>query len=285
MSETEGTEIVIETSRRRRFILTLCLIFTLCVAGGYIAADRAIDNEGEATLSNVVINLGEPDSLPAPMARVARQTVVIRGIAESERQPVSLGTGFLVAKNIVLTAAHVVGELEVEQVIVYCSGEERVGDVLWNDRMRDIAVVIAVCPAEPLEIDSGRLDVDDQLTIAGFNFLALDSGERIIYRFAQSTSPIPGATLDPKGQYDDPFLKWQHAELLKRKIKPTSVHHALSGRIRHGNSGSPVFRPNGKLVGIGVVDDAPLGRAFMIPAASIVRALRESHARDFTDDE
>ena len=210
-----------------------------------------------------------PDFIEPGGRTVIRQTVYIDAVMGEDAY--ALGSGFTVRPGIVVTAAHVGGEKPPAHFVVGCAGQKVSGRFLYRNHLRDVAVIEAPgCPAEPLQFDETPLTDSDLVAISRFGF---DTATHVAYRTVILTPPDPDATLiippDDLHTYDGRSIN----ELLKAGTKLVGTHVFL----HHGNSGSPVFRPDGRIVGMAVIRDTTKNLAYAIAATHIVAALRETH--------
>jgi S1-C subfamily serine protease len=191
----------------------------------------------------------EPDTVShEPLRGLA--TAVVRVIvdptdnqrSDSERDA---GSGVLVvyhARFCVLTAWHVVNRAAKGIAWVrYCNGQWAKASVRHWDATWDLAsLAVPLPPAEvqPVELEWGRAAnplIGDALRSCGYggdDRLAVNLGRVLAYRYP---GPLAGAT------------RWTADESFRGE-PPDFV--AISGRIRNGDSGGPVFNAEGRLVGI-----------------------------------
>lgn len=210
-----------------------------------------------------------PDFIGPGGQAVIRQTVYIDAVMDEDAY--ALGSGFTVRPGIVVTAAHVGGEKPPTHVEVGCDGRKVSGHFLYRNHLRDVAVLEAPgCPAEPLQFDETPLVASDLVAISRFGF---DTAMHTAYRTVILTPPDPDATLiippDDLRTYEGRSID----DLLKAGTKLVGTHVFL----HHGNSGSPVFRPDGRIVGMAVIRDTRSNLGYAIAATHIIAALRETH--------
>jgi S1-C subfamily serine protease len=183
---------------------------------------------GMHTTSGFAQNAPASDAAPADDARTlylkkALNVTVLPELSGLRQQ--SLGTGFLVAPDVLLTNSHVINLCsKVSVQIGGAGGEVVLGQPLANDPGRDLALLrIARLSASYALIESNFARVDPtELFVVGFPSLGLPTVRPILVT-----------------------AKAQLADLAT--TKPRLSFHA---DVRHGNSGSPLFDNFGAVVGI-----------------------------------
>lgn len=151
----------------------------------------------------------------------------------------SIGAGFVVEGDLVVTAAHVVGDAR--QVLLRSAEPEEItvpGRVVYTDPAGDLAVIAPMRPTgrEPLELDPA-------LPGAGEVVFAVGSpiGDLVLSR---------GAVLDAQ-----------------------STLIETSTPVDPGSSGGPLVDEEGKVVGVVVAMDRLTRNAFVVPSALLQEAL------------
>jgi S1-C subfamily serine protease len=214
-----------------------------------------------------------PFGLGSGIRRVTRQTVALQCPVEGDPDASTYGTGFLIAYDVVISAAHITSARKSGvEVRTYCGGAEPViGTVVALDELRDVMVVRTKgCPAENVAFDVSRLRVNDPLHVAGFNFSGMTGSAS---RYYSMTSPIPSGSFTAKDAIGDPDVSQRVLDMEKAGVPR---FRAIAGAAVPGNSGSPVFTDEGKVVGMLVLRDPRHNRSFFVPAVTIQRVLSDA---------
>jgi S1-C subfamily serine protease len=238
-------------------------------------ADAGTDrpDAGQADAGPVVtaVELRLPNEYPKAVLASAQQTVPI--IASFKNGVSGNGTAFLYMSGILVTAAHIIdsnGYQNLTRLLVYCGDENTEADLLAIDTLRDVAVLAADCGAEDLRLDTGKLKENEALYITGFNY----ESRYLTRRFLKPTQAKPKASFTPRApELMDPRIHRMLVETAKLKIPRVQ---AVDGTLIPGNSGSPVIRPDGSVIGMVVLVDRLQGLTFMVPAVNIRHVLREA---------
>lgn len=200
------------------------------------------------------------------------QTVTVRSAVPDSDDGWYYGTGFLISDALVISAAHVVPHAsgsETYPVLIGCYGREVEGGVIAYDELRDVMAVFAPgCRADDLEFSTRRLTTDDVLHASGFMF---HPGKALAARYFRYTSYIPDAFIRGDDAFAEPELRERVREMRRQRVPR---YRAITGAAIPGNSGSPVFDDQGRIVGMLVVRDSLRGRSYMVPARTLVRFLR-----------
>jgi len=231
-------------------------------------ADAASPDSGTRT---TLVDPSLPKEYPEPVLAAARQTVPI--LATFKNGKVGTGTAFLYMSGIVISAAHIVdsqGYRNLTRLLVWCGDENTDAEILAIDTLRDVVVLAADCGAEDLKLDPARLQDKERLYVTGFNYDGLYTARR----YVKTTQARPKASFTPRApELMDPRIHRMLIETAKRKIPRVQ---AVDGMLIPGNSGSPVLRPDGSIVGMAVLVDQLQALTFMVPVANIRHVLREA---------
>ncbi|MDJ0340403.1 MarP family serine protease [Streptomyces sp. H10-C2] len=195
---------------------------------------------------------GEPiTSVPAPDPKLASSAVVndarrsivkVVGTAPSCGKVLE-GTGFVFAKDRVMTNAHVVGG--VSEPTVQIGGEGKLYDarVVLYDWQRDIAVLqVPSLSAPALNFTSGDVHSRDDAIVAGFP--------------ENGGFDVRAARVRGRIQANGPDI--YHRGTVHRDV------YSLFTKVRQGNSGGPLLTPDGRVSGVVFaksLDDADTGYA------------------------
>ncbi|MBX6385848.1 MAG: MarP family serine protease [Microbispora sp.] len=176
-------------------------------------------------------NVPPPDeslinSSPA-LVRARRAIVKVQGTAPSCRKRIE-GTGFVYARQRIMTNAHVVaGVTEGLQVTDYDGNRYDARVVLYNPE-RDIAVLfVPGLPMNPLRFDMNA-ETGDNAIIAG-------------YPKGHPFTPL-AARIRIKQRAESYDIYNQHK--VEREV------YAIRGKVQPGNSGGPLLSPDGRVFGV-----------------------------------
>lgn len=171
----------------------------------------------------------DPALANSSVARTARQSVVkVVGTATGCGKVLE-GSGFVFAKNRVMTNAHVVGGVKEPTVQIGGEGRRYDGTVVLYDWARDIAVLdVPGLPAPALKFATGDAAADSGAIVAGFP----ENGAYDV-RPARVRSRI---TANGPDIY--------HRGTVRRDV------YSLYATVRQGNSGGPLLTPGGKVYGV-----------------------------------
>ncbi|MFB4316321.1 MarP family serine protease [Actinomadura sp. 21ATH] len=177
-----------------------------------------------------VVEVPPPDDaiLDTPALQAAKRSIVKVESTAPQCQRKIEGTGFVYAKDRVMTNAHVVAGARGQSVIASLSGARDRGRVVLYDPKRDIAVLhVPGLDAPPLKF-AGEAKVRDDAIIAGFpkNHPFTASAARIR---ARQTAKGPDI---------------YHAGQVSREI------YAIRGTVEPGNSGGPLLARDGTVYGV-----------------------------------
>ncbi|MEV0846418.1 MarP family serine protease [Streptomyces sp. NPDC049954] len=171
----------------------------------------------------------DPALANSSVARTARQSVVkVVGTATGCGKVLE-GSGFVFAKNRVMTNAHVVGGVREPTVQIGGEGRRYDGTVVLYDWARDIAVLdVPGLPAPALKFAEGDAAADSGAIVAGFP----ENGAYDV-RPARVRSRI---TANGPDIY--------HRGTVRRDV------YSLYATVRQGNSGGPLLTPGGQVYGV-----------------------------------
>jgi hypothetical protein len=186
-----------------------------------------------------------PQITPADIYAHAHSSVVVVLVADSNEKPIGQGSGFIIAKNRIVTNHHVV-EGASDALIVFADGTSaRVEGVGADSPARDLAILVVRTGARlPLKLG-------DELTVRqGDSVYALGAPEGL-------ELSLTNGILSGFRDVDDRFL-----------LQTTAA-------IAHGSSGGPLFDSSGRVIGVttAFLSDSP-GIYFSIGARDISRLLR-----------
>ncbi len=227
------------------------------------AVDRAVPDGVRAVYENLreaIDRRGLPDVLdpltptqvrdvPAPDAALTNSGVVadvqgsvvkVSGIAPSCSRQID-GSGFVYAPERVMTNAHVLAG--VEDPVVHAEGGEYEATPVYIDEEVDIAVLaVPGLPQLPLAFAGTPADFGDDAIIMGY------PGGGPLF--------IGPARVRDRGDISGPDFR--NSQTVIRDV------YALYGQVRAGNSGGPLFAPDGSVLGVvfaSAIDDPNTGYA------------------------
>jgi S1-C subfamily serine protease len=182
--------------------------------------------------------------------RAAASIVKINGLAQSCNRTQE-GSGWVLARGVVVTNAHVVAGVPRPTVRVGGTGRSYDGRVVIFDPVRDLAVIdVPGLPADPLP-RAGDLARADAAVVAGF--------------------PLNGPyRLDSARVRDVIIAKGEDIYGQRTSIREV---YSLYARVQPGNSGGPLLSPQGAVVGIVFaksLDDDSTGYALTMAEAKPV---------------
>jgi len=230
--------------------------------------DRPEAADGRRDL--ILVDERLPDGLPQTLRDAARQTVPLKAVFSGGQT--CFGTGFIFAPGTVVTAAHILeahGSENLTQTLVYCGGQNVTAGVVVLDPIRDVAILSADCGGERLGLDARQPRTGDQFYVSGFSF-----GDLTAVRFLTPTRSRARAKVTYRSPDSlDPRFQKMITEAAKQK---TPRLRAIDAELVRGNSGSPVFRANGRITGMVVMVDQLQHLTFYVPAVNIRHALRRA---------
>lgn len=211
---------------------------------------------------------GHPEAVMA----AAQKTVPLR--AAFNNGETGIGTGFIYAPGVIVTAAHIIdahGAENLTGIVVYCDGANNEAGVMAVDLLRDTAVLAANCDAEPMAVSAKQPRAADPLYVTGFNF---SSPVVAAIRYLRPTRARPKAVITARPpDLLDPRISRMITEAAKQNIPRL---RAIDVLLAPGNSGSPVLRADGTIVGMAVISDRLQNLTFIVPAANLRHVLRQA---------
>src|SRR5215210_3728946 len=231
------------------------------------AVDRAVPDSVRSVYENLreaIDRRGLPDVLdpltptqvrdvPAPdeslqtsqvVASVQGSVVKVSGIAPSCSRQID-GSGFVYAVERVMTNAHVLAG--VESPVVHAEGGDYDATPVYVDEEVDIAVLaVPGLPQQPLTFARTPADTGDDAIIMGY------PGGGPLY--------VGPARVRDRGEISGPDFR--NTQTVVRDV------YALYGSVRSGNSGGPLFAPDGTVLGVvfaSAIDDPTTGYALTGP--------------------
>jgi S1-C subfamily serine protease len=178
------------------------------------------------------------------VAAVQGSVVKISGIAPSCSRQID-GSGFVYATGRVMTNAHVLAG--VTDPVVLAEGREYDATTVYVDERIDVAVLaVPGLPTVPLSFTSEAADTGDDAIIMGY------PGGGPLY--------IGAARVRDRGEISGPDFR--NTQTVVRDV------YALFGTVRSGNSGGPLFAPDGSVLGVvfaSAIDDPNTGYALTGP--------------------
>ena len=217
---------------------------------------------GLAEFTGPDVETPDEQSAKAGGVQSARASVVqVSGDAKACLSEIS-GSGFVVAAGYVLTNAHVVAGVSEPRVQVAGQGEYLAAKVVAFDPKLDVAVLLVP------KLLAAPLPLTDNLAASGDPVVALGfpGGGDFTATPARIRAVITARGDDIYGQAG-----------VEREL------YAFRGQLRPGNSGGPLLRPNGEVVGMvfgAGVGDSKTGYA--ITAPQLATAIKAAVKR--TDD-
>jgi S1-C subfamily serine protease len=236
------------------------------------AVDRTVPGSVRAVYNNLreaIDRRGLPDVLdpltptqvrdvPPPDPQLSRSAVVgkvegsvvkISGVAPSCSRQID-GSGFVYAPHRVMTNAHVLAG--VTDPVVLAEGQEYDATPVYVDEEVDIAVLaVPDLPQVPLAFAARDADSGDDSIIMGY------PGGGNLY--------VGAARVRDRGEIKGPDFR--DSRTVVRDV------YALFGSVRAGNSGGPLFSPDGRVLGVvfaSAIDDPNTGYA--LTADQVARA-------------
>ena len=214
----------------------------------YDSLREAIDRNGLPDVLDPLTPTQVPD-VPAPdqalmdspvVRSVSGSVVQISGVAASCSRQID-GSGFVYARERVMTNAHVLAG--VNDPVVSAEGEEYDAVPVYVDEEADVAVLaVPGLPQVPLTFSQGPAESGDDAIIMGY-----PSGGGLF---------VGPARVRQRTDISGPDFR--NEETVVRDV------YALYGEVRAGNSGGPLFDPQGQVLGVvfaSAIDDPLTGYA------------------------
>ena len=214
----------------------------------YDSLREAIDRNGLPDVLDPLTPTQVPD-VPAPdqalmdspvVRSVSGSVVQISGVAASCSRQID-GSGFVYARERVMTNAHVLAG--VTDPVVTAEGEEYDAVPVYVDEDTDVAVLaVPGLPQVPLGFSSGPAESGDSAIIMGY-----PGGGGLF---------VGPARVRDRTEISGPDFR--NEQTVVRDV------YALYGEVRAGNSGGPLFDPEGQVLGVvfaSAIDDPLTGYA------------------------
>lgn len=230
----------------------------------YSSLARVLDRNGITQVfgpfdNEKIVPVEEPDSGPlaAPEIRAAKRSIVkVEGAAENCRKALE-GTGFVYARERVMTNAHVVAGVTEPTISVGGTENRLPGRVVLFDEDRDVAVIyVPGLTAPALDFDRGG-SRRDSAVVAGF--------------------PLNGPYHLEKARIREE-INARGPDIYNSGVVERNVF-SIFAKIEPGNSGGPLLSPQGKVYGLifaKSVQDSQTGYA--LTAAEIAENARKGAA-------
>ncbi len=214
----------------------------------YDSLREAIDHNGLPDVLDPLTPTQVPDvAAPDPALRespvvnsVQGSVVQISGVAPSCSRQID-GSGFVYARERVMTNAHVLAG--VSDPVVAAEGEEYAAVPVYVDEATDVAVLaVPGLPQIPLTFSPEPADSGDDAIIMGY------PGGGDLF--------VGPARVRDRGDISGP--NFRNTGTVVRDV------YALRGTVRAGNSGGPLFDPEGQVLGVvfaSAIDDPLTGYA------------------------
>ena len=174
------------------------------------------------------------------VASVDGSVVKVSGVAPSCSRQID-GSGFVYAPERVMTNAHVLAG--VPDPVVLAEGGEYDAVPVYVDEATDVAVLaVPGLPQQPLTFAQSEADTGDDAIIMGY------PGGGPFF--------VGPARVRDRGDISGP--NFRRTATVVRDV------YALFGTVRSGNSGGPLFRPDGQVLGVvfaSAIDDPSTGYA------------------------
>ena len=218
----------------------------------YDSLREAIDRRGlpdvlDPLTPTQVRDVPAPDEalLGSPVvASVQGSVVKVSGVAPTCSRQID-GSGFVYAPERVMTNAHVLAG--VSDPVVHAEGEEYDATPVYIDEEVDVAVLaVPDLPTLPLSFTQTEADSGDDAIIMGY------PGGGPFY--------VGAARVRDRGEISGPDFR--NTQTVVRDV------YALFGTVRAGNSGGPLFAPDGSVLGVvfaSAIDDPNTGYALTGP--------------------
>ena len=195
----------------------------------------------------------DPALLDNPAVRTSRPSVVkITGLAASCARRIE-GSGFVYARDRIMTNAHVVAGVTRPRVEI--DGRQRDATVVLYDPERDVAVLrVPDLGLRPLAFATRPVDTDDDAIVLGY--------------------PEDGPFFVGAARIRD-RMEIRGPDIYDERTVTRQVY-SIYGDVRSGNSGGPLLAPDGTVLGVifaAAVDQQQTG--FVLTAAEVAGGARK----------
>ncbi len=233
------------------------------------ADDRSGTDAGvpPARSGYIPVNEALPAGQPAEVLGAAKQVVPV--LAKFDNNETTLGSAFVYATGVIVTAAHVVDAYGLDHLIgiwVYCDGRTEPAEVLAADLLRDTAILSAGCSGETLPLAHQAIKAGQRLYVSGYDFGEAGAVRYLrpaASRYEAEVSFQPPDTADPRFV----MIIQESARLKVPRVR------AIDIQLVSGNSGSLVIDEAGAVVGMVMLVDRRQKLTFYAPAANIRHVL------------
>lgn len=210
---------------------------------------------------------------PASVADLLEQNTVL--IIAIMGRGISMGTGFFIAPDTIMTNAHVVGQAEEVVYINKFVGTLRSATVLMRtqDQGLDFAVLKTreSIPVKPLKLCTDLVTRMEKVSAWGFPSAVVSDDPKFIGLLRGNQQAAP----------DVVYTEGSVNVVLERK-PPLVVHSAT---VSQGNSGGPLVNAAGDVVGINTmikIDDRSYRQSSLAIPATVIAAFLEANKVPFT---
>jgi S1-C subfamily serine protease len=263
------------SKRWRQLAITLCGMGLLLLSLAYLQF-------GPEVYVPKARGISLPDQAKIAFSTDSRLETVIKQLVfiTSQDKPeggsttINLGTGFLADRDLIVANEHLVGTDSSSPIIVICFGREKTAKVLYQDPLHDIAVLEAVgCGGEKVAFSAAALAPGELVRALGYEINKAERTARV-YSSRLTVSAERTYLLPPDVEPSAKAAREAGIEVI-----------TLNGALRHGNSGSPIVRPSGDIVGMAVfiLDEEERkdgqGQTLAVSAADIAVAIMMARAK------
>jgi S1-C subfamily serine protease len=217
-----------------------------------LAAVSAVANRPQ------VVPKTQSQLLQAAVAQVSPAVVSIRGIRPETGKTASQGTGFLIRSNgYLVTNNHVVSDTSLSYSIVFSSGTQVTGTVMWRSPSDDIAIV--------------------KISGSGYPFIPLGTSSSL--QLGQTVFAIGNVLGQFSNSVSVGVVSGLNRTITASDQKGNTVKLVgviqTDSAINPGNSGGPLVNLNGEAAGVNVAmaeDSQSVG--FALPIEKVTDALK-----------